>query len=376
MSKTLNIIKNYVDTTDSAIVAFSNINKVLTGIPVKEIKIYFDLPIDDDDSGTPTKDSVNEVLPVIEAILETDEQILSLSYEMYNMNVTDSDGDLGHNLTLTVFVPNGEDSHGVNTLGEAEFHLDYRTEYVTLERNGHYYTMQGEIPFTTTVYDLSYEELPDNGEKEEPRITEPTTVPKPLLVTDSVSYKVADSMVVHISDTDTVTFTGDEVSAIFYAKGSVILTSVSELALQHVTENQYVEVFTKGVDVAGVVTSGYISEISTGENVTVITLVDELPDLPDSDKETSPIESYAKGEPGVEGKPVHLSSEGTIQGKTIQLGNTSISFGDKTTRITADKITLEGVTIVQEPHVDVKNNVTDMSGTHTLGELFEGLDGK
>lgn len=364
MSKTLNIVKNYVDTTDGAIVAFTNSNKVLTGIPVKEIQIYFDLPVDSDGSGTPTGDSVNDVLPVIEAILETDEQILSLSYDMYNMNVTDSDGDLGHNLTLNVFVSNSEDSHGVNTLGEAEFHLDHRTEYVTLESNGHSYTMQGEIPFTTTVYDLSYEELASD---------EPTTVPKPLPVTDSVSYKVADSMVVHISDTDTVTFTGDEVSSIFYAKGSVILTSVSELALQHVTENQYVEVFTKGVGEAGVVTSGYISEISTGENVTVITLVNELPD---SDKETLPIESYAKGKPGVEGKPVSLSSEGTIQGKTIHLGNTSITSDDKAIRITADKITLEGVTIVQEPHVDVKNNVKDLSGTNALGEFLKGLDGK
>ena len=53
-----------------------------------------------------------------------------------------------------------------------------------------------------------------------------------------------------------------------------------------------------------------------------------------------------------------------------------LTSDDKTIRITADKITLEGVTIVQEPQNGVNDNVTDMSGTHTLGELFNGLDGK
>lgn len=91
-----------------------------------------------------------------------------------------------------------------------------------------------------------------------------------------------------------------------------------------------------------------------------------------------------KGEPGVEGMKtppieengVSTGSNGTIQGKTIELGNTSITTGDKTMRITADKITLEGVTIVQEPHNDGESSVTDISGVHTLGELFKGLDGK
>jgi len=149
---------------------------------------------------------------------------------------------------------------------------------------------------------------------------------------------------------------------------------------------------TQAGDLAGDITTGFIADVETDEDGLHVWVSEQLPTpSPTKDERSTelkheginsdpnkktPIEYYAKGEPGVEGKPVHLSSEGTIQGKTIQLGNTSISFGDKTARITADKITLEGVTIEQEPRVDVKNNVTDMSGTHTLGELFNGLDGK
>lgn len=150
---------------------------------------------------------------------------------------------------------------------------------------------------------------------------------------------------------------------------------------------------TQAGDLAGDITTGFIADVETDEDGLHVWVSEQLPTpspvkdwrevaelkhegINSDPNKKIPIESYAKGEPGVEGKPVHLSSEGTIQGKTIQLGNTSISFGDKTARITADKITLEGVTIEQEPRVDVKNNVTDMSGTHTLGELFNGLDGK
>lgn len=149
---------------------------------------------------------------------------------------------------------------------------------------------------------------------------------------------------------------------------------------------------TQAGDLTGNITTGVIDEVDYDDDGLHVWVSEQTPTSSPAKDERSaelkheginsdpnkktPIEYYAKGEPGVEGKPVHLSSEGTIQGKTIQLGNTSISFGDKTARITADKITLEGVTIEQEPRVDVKNNVTDMSGTHTLGELFNGLDGK
>lgn len=349
---------------EHSIVQMSNSNTTKDNVSIKTIHVYFDLETDDNgiilDSGAP------KVSDVAATILNDSHEVMSLSYTIYRDRIRGiPNHDTAYNVDLEAIVSNDDSHTYVNKLSKLH------------NRGG---VTDSGVQYTYTEYDTeSYGEPAtgdDNDEKEEPRITEPTTVPKPLPVTDSVSYKVADSMVVHISDTYTATFIGDEVSAIFYAKGSVILTSVLELALQNLAKDQLVEVFTTGDEESGVVTSGYISEISTGENVTIITLVDELPDLPDSDKETSPIESYAKGEPGVEGKTVHLSSNGTIQGKTIQLGNTSISFGDKTARITADKITLEGVTIEQEPHVDVKNNVTDMSGTHTLGELFEGLDGK
>ncbi len=403
MSKTLSIVKNYVDTHDGAIVAFTNANRTLTGSSVKEIKMYFKLPVDDDGTGTPTPESVDEVTPVIATILGTDEPILSLSYDMYNVTVTDEKGELGHNLTLNVTVPNHETEPVVNILGDSELQVDHSTEYVAIKGRGFSGTAKGEVYFSSVIYDISYEELPSD---------KPTTSPKPLTGTDSVSYKLVDSMVVHIGDSDTVNFIGDDNSNILYGNGRVRLINVSELALQHLAKYQRVELFTTNGDYSGVVYTGYISEVISSGNTVFIYLLDELPDNdraeePRIDNPHRPWEQAIredimdrgedpddyviqrsrntpkcpKGEPGVEGgktSPIEENGvptgDGTIQGKTIQLGNTSITTGDKTMRITADKITLEGVTIVQEPHNEGKTAVLGTSGTNILEEFLKGLE--
>lgn len=349
---------------EHSIVQMSNSNTTKDNVSIKTIHVYFDL--ETDDNGIILDSGASKVSDVAATILNDSHEVMSLSYTIYRDRIQGiPNHDTAYNVDLEAIVSNDDSHTYVNKLSKLH------------NRGG---VTDSGVQYTYTEYDTESYGEPTKGDdkpvKEDyeqfdvPVSDTATVTPEPK---PDTTYKIADSMVVHISDTDTVTFTGDEVSSIFYANGSVILTSVSELALQHLAKDQLVELFTTGAGESGVVNTGYISEIKTGENVTVITLVDELPD---SDKETSPIESYAKGEPGVEGKPVHLSSEGTIQGKTIQLGNTSISFGDKTARITADKIILEGVTIVQEPHNGADNNSKDMSGTHTLGELFEGLESK
>lgn len=89
----------------------------------------------------------------------------------------------------------------------------------------------------------------------------------------------------------------------------------------------------------------------------------DIPEKDNDDKETTP-SSIGVSQPSDE---LHITGGGVISGsQVVELGDGVI--------LKADKITLEGVTIVQEPNKGGKGKVTDMSGTDGLDEFIKSLN--
>ena len=370
MSKTLNTLKDLMLSSGEQFVGVSNSNTTQFGVPVKEISAYFQF--ETDEVGAINVSSGDLFIPIIQEVLKTDEPIFSLSYDMYPVMVTD--GDFIYNLRLTVVVSNDGDEHVNNILGDMESDQGYSLEKAII--NGK--VVIGKLPVTQAVYDVQHVQIKEDEPVVDEHKDSDNSTTSIYLADYGVSIESSDNLYIEYS-------VGSDYGAKF--SGEIYLSwkddNEPNLVIlewlqpgKHITLHEVLN--GKKVDVF----DGYIKDIASknpdDKSTTLIVQEDkpvadsDIPEKDNEDKETSPQSQCTcpKGEPGVNADDIlYLNSKGTIQ-----LGNTSITSDDKTVRITADKITLEGVTIVQEPNKGGKSTVTDMSGTDGLDEFIKSLN--
>ena len=106
-------------------------------------------------------------------------------------------------------------------------------------------------------------------------------------------------------------------------------------------------------DVASDITTGIIDDVETDDYGLHVWVSEQLKPSPVKEesgvvnsytnKEKLPIESYAKGEPGVEGKPVSVkgTSTGSTKADHIVLKGVKITLGDIT--LSADELVFDGI---------------------------------